>query len=289
MNAPILSGVSVAVVTPFDARGGVDLNALVRHGEWLISRGASALAPMGTSGEFLYLRPTEKAEILRTVLPAWRDRVAVVPCVWDPDPEVMVSLGQAAHELGARAVFYPPPLYHPLGDDAIVAAVSRVATRLPMPVLAYHVPAYAVNGLSREVLARLAAGGIVAGIKDSGGDPGRLQELAREFGATQTVVAGGDHVITAACRAGVHGVVGALANAFPGLTAEAWKGSEAAQGALTELRSVTKQSGGLAAIKHLVTRRGFASGVRYPFLAPSSEQRAALDAAWDRWSADTTA
>ncbi|MGH3034170.1 MAG: dihydrodipicolinate synthase family protein, partial [Gaiellaceae bacterium] len=47
--------VVVALLTPFDADGRVDIGALERHVESLVEAGADALMPAGTTGEGVLL------------------------------------------------------------------------------------------------------------------------------------------------------------------------------------------------------------------------------------------
>jgi 4-hydroxy-tetrahydrodipicolinate synthase len=52
-------GTFTVMVTPFDARGEVDVGALTRFVNWQISEGIQGLIPLGSTGEFLSLCDAE--------------------------------------------------------------------------------------------------------------------------------------------------------------------------------------------------------------------------------------
>src|ERR1700722_12994948 len=68
----------VAMVTPFTADGGLDLDGAAALAEHLIDSGCDALVINGTTGESPTTTDEEKTAVLRAVLDAVGDRARIV-------------------------------------------------------------------------------------------------------------------------------------------------------------------------------------------------------------------
>jgi 4-hydroxy-tetrahydrodipicolinate synthase len=234
-----------ANLSPFRA-GRLDLDALAAHTAWMAEQGVDGFAPTGTTGEFLYLSVAEKRAIHATVLRAAPGR-PVLPCVFDPDPAAMADLARAAVDGGAAGVFLPPPLYLPVGEDAILAWYAVVRRAVDAPVLAYHHPRVG-NPLSPALYDRLRAAGI-DGIKDSSGEAARVRQLAEAHPGT--VWAGGDGLLGRAAELGpLAGHISRFANGWPALAADAVRApSDAGRARIAAHLGALEAAGGLPALK----------------------------------------
>lgn len=214
----MFEGVGVALVTLFDADGGVDTAATARHAERLVAAGVRGVVVAGTTGEAAALERDERIAILGAVRAAVN--VPVLAGTGAPSARQAVVLTREAVDAGADSLLVLSP---PFADDvrAYYDAVASAAGGLP--VLAYHWPTVSAPGISIEQLADLA----VAGLKDSTGDVARLQaELDMFPGA---IYAGSQAILTAAAHLGARGAILGIANAEPELAIRAWAGDSEAQ------------------------------------------------------------
>lgn len=236
-----------ATLTPF-RDGKVDLSRAREHVAWLRARGVDAFGPTGTTGEFLYLRPHERAELHRATIEA-ADGAPVMPCVFDPDPGIMVDLARRAEDRGAWGVFTPPPVYQPVHADDVVAWYARLVEAVRIPVYAYHHPRVH-NPLDYPLLERLFDAG-VQGMKDSSGDVARVRFLAQCFPGR--IVAGGDELLGQHRMLGpIGGHMSRLANLRPRLCRALLEGGTRARAEAEERDAVMeaiKLGGGLPAMK----------------------------------------
>lgn len=244
-----------ATLTPFreDRSGhpGVDLDRVRAHVAGLRRRGVDGFLATGTTGEFLYLRPAEKALVHRATLEAAQG-LPVIACVFDPDPGIMVDLARRAEELGAFAVLSPPPVYQPVGPEDILDWYLRLRRAVHIPVFAYHHPR-THNPIDFPLLERLVEAG-VAGMKDSSGDVGRVRLLAQVF--PRRILVGGDELLGQGPLLGpIGGQMSGLANLAPELCRRLVerRGGPLELQALAaerdELRARLAEAGGLAAMK----------------------------------------
>ncbi|MCC6728227.1 MAG: dihydrodipicolinate synthase family protein [Chthonomonadales bacterium] len=274
-------GLMVATLTPFDGNDRIDPGALRRHVEFLVGEGVAALCPVGTTGEFLYLTAGEKVRVVEETVAAAAGRVPVVAGVWGLRPRETALLCRAARAAGADAVFLPPPIYYPASDDAIHRHYAAAAADSELPVFAYNIPAYAGNALSSDLVERLVADRVIAGIKDSSAKSDRMAELVSRFSGRIAVEAASDSFAAQARELGADGFISALANIWPAAFRRLWDGETSLQPAVDAARDAVKRAGGIAALKHLLGLRGFAFGdSRLPYSALSEEARAALAGAF---------
>jgi 4-hydroxy-tetrahydrodipicolinate synthase len=244
------SGVGVALVTIFDASGGVDEAATARHAENLVRRGMRAVLVNGSTGEAGTLADSERVTLIRAVRKAVADEVPLIAGTGGQSTQVAAGLTTAALDAGADAVLaFPPP---GCGEAApsdlpdFFAAVAAAAAG--HPVLAYHVPWISAPGVPVGALPGLP----VAGIKDSSGSADRLlDELAHYDGATYV---GSSALLALAGPMGGAGAILALANLEPERCASAFAGDAAAQRQLADTHLAVR-AGGPAALKRLLAER----------------------------------
>ncbi len=197
----------VATVTPFTAAGHVDLPRVAAHARFLVDAGVHGLAPVGTTGEFLYLSREEKRAVNLAVIEAVAGRARVVCGVWDPDLGAAAALAAEVAAAGADAVFLPPPLFHVVPAETVVRWYGAIRDAVSVDLLAYHHPR-THNPIDAALLERLLREVGVDGFKDSSGDPERVRALATAHPGR--VWAGGDRLL------GDHAALGPYAGHISG-------------------------------------------------------------------------
>ena len=272
-----LRGCYVATLTPFDQSDRVDAGVIAAHAQWLIAEGVEGLCPAGTTGEFLYLSENEKRLVVKSTVAAANGAIPVIAGIWALRREETLRLAKAAEDDGATGVFLPPPIYYPSGDDAIFDYYSDVKTATNLPLFAYNIPQYASNEVSFECLHRLFHDGVIAGVKDSTGKEERVKGLIQRFGSVGTMFAASDGFVSKGRELGADGFISAIGNATPSLFARLWQGEVSLQQRATELRTGLKRFGSIAALKFLLTLKGFPFGEsRLPYSTLSENDKAAL-------------
>ncbi|HET8657449.1 MAG TPA: dihydrodipicolinate synthase family protein [Micromonosporaceae bacterium] len=242
VTGPLWQGVAVALVTFFDAEGGVDHAATAEHAVRLVGTGVRAVLVAGSTGEADALTDTERVALVAAVrhaVPAGVPVLAGASAAWTGQAVARVADAVGA---GADAVLVAPP-----GRCREVAGFYRqvVAAADGRPVLAYHFPGVAGGPVPVEALGELGELP-VAGVKDSSGDAERLlRELAAWNGWTYV---GSSALVGFAGLVGAAGAVLAVANAYPQECLAAFGGDGAAQRRL------------LAA--HLAARADFPHGLK---------------------------
>src|SRR3954451_12788910 len=88
--------VLTAMVTPFAADGGVDVDAVQRLATYLVDHGSDGIVVSGTTGEWPTTTTDEDGRTLADVLDAVGDRASVVAGVGTNDTRHSVELAEQA-------------------------------------------------------------------------------------------------------------------------------------------------------------------------------------------------
>lgn len=215
----------VPVVTVFDERGQVDLEANIQVWNGLIERGVDGILLHGSNGEFFTLSAAERTQLIEAAVAATRGKVKLIVGTGTNAVDETVALSNRALELGADAVMVITPFYFGLGHQGIVEYFCAVASQIEGDVMLYNFPARTGNDIDadavRQIVTRCPN---VVGIKDTVTDMGHtraileiLADVAPEF----IVYSGFDENFAHNGLAGGNGCIAALANIYPELT-HAW-------------------------------------------------------------------
>ena len=170
-------GILVPTLTPVAPDGGVDLDALRSHADWLIERGVHGLYPCGSTGEGVRLTADERREVVKATCETAAGRVPVLAGVCGANLSELLAECDHAAECGAAAVAVTAPVYFRPSAEAIFTHFEAVADCSPVGVLVYNIPAFAVP-IPVETTVRLAAEcPNVVGVKDSSGDASQMVRL----------------------------------------------------------------------------------------------------------------
>jgi 4-hydroxy-tetrahydrodipicolinate synthase len=153
-----IEGVLTAMVTPFDADGGVDLDAARRLAARLVDEGSHGLVVAGTTGESPTLDDTEKLNLLSAVLEEVGDRATVIAGTGSNDTRHSVHLTADACAAGAHAVLVVTPYYNKPNEAGLRAHFGAVAEAAGgTPVVLYNIPSRCVVNVDPDLIAVLAA------------------------------------------------------------------------------------------------------------------------------------
>lgn len=189
-NAPEAFGsVVVAMVTPFDADGKLDLDGAARLADRLISGGCDGLVISGTTGESPTTSDAEKSDLLRAVHQAADGRARVIAGVGTNDTAHTIELAREAERSGADALLVVTPYYSKPSQAGLVAHFEAVADATGLPNMLYDIPGRSAIPIATGTLLRLAEHDRIVAVKDAKGD---LNAAAEVIAATDLLFYSGD-------------------------------------------------------------------------------------------------
>jgi 4-hydroxy-tetrahydrodipicolinate synthase len=204
--------VLTAMVTPFTADGGVDLDGVARVATHLVDHGNDGIVVSGTTGEAPTTSVAEDGKILRAVIDAVGDRCTVVAGVGTNHTEHSVELARQAQDAGADGVLLVSPYYNKPSQEGIAAHFEAVAAASDLRIMLYDIPGRTAVTIAPETLARVAADEKFVAVKDAVGDLYRGVKIMQDTGLSYY---SGDDVLNLGWlthgAAGVVSVVGHVA------------------------------------------------------------------------------
>ena len=218
MTAPEFrrGAVSPPIVTPFDADGDVDTDALADHVDALVEAGLDGVVPCGTTGEFASLTDAERRTVVETVVDAADGRVPVVAGAADTSVAEVRERLDTVDAAGADAALVTLPYYHnstaPAGQRAFLDAVADDA---PLPIYLYDIPSTVGEPIDPDVLAAVAERDSIVGLKDTSGDVSAVDTAVDRTPDEFTVFQGVDALLYPSASLGVDGGIHALSQAVP--------------------------------------------------------------------------
>jgi len=199
--------VLTAMVTPFDADGRLDLDAVAVLARWLVDNGSEGLVVSGTTGEAPVLTDDERQDLWRATIEAVT--VPVVAGAGTNDTAHSVLMAEAAAAVGAAGILAVTPYYNRPSQAGIEAHFRAVAGATSLPVLLYDIPIRSGRKIAHDTLLRLAREvPTIVGVKDATSDLAGSARLVAEAPGGFELYSGEDGVTLALLAVGAVGTVG---------------------------------------------------------------------------------
>ena len=288
-NSLELRGILPALITPFTQDGSaIDDAALRDHVDHLVRAGSGGVVVAGSTGEFTSLSTDEREALLVSVLDAVGGRAPVVAHTGAMTTAEAIRLTVHAAAAGAASAMVVLPYYEPLTFAEAERYLGDIAAAVDIPLMYYNLPSATGVMLSVDEVGSLARRGIIASVKDTGGDAAWLDQLLGRYGDDLQVLNGGDTLTFAALAAGAPAAVWGAANIFPEVAVELFE-TVATHHDLVRGRQLWERLRGLMSF---LERRSYTSRVktacdlmgtrvgplRLPLLPPEHDERQELAA-----------
>ena len=197
--------VLTAMVTPFRADGGLDLDAAQRVATHLVDHGHDGLVISGTTGESPTTSDDEKERLIRAVVEAVGDRARVVAGSGTNDTHHTVELSRSAEKAGAHGLLLVTPYYNRPPQAALVRHFQTAADAVDLPVMLYDIPVRTGTPIEYDSLLRLAEHDRILAVKDAKSD---LFEGSRVMAESDLAYYSGDDAMNLAWL--THGATGVV-------------------------------------------------------------------------------
>jgi len=215
-----IQGSLVAIVTPMEKSGALDLARFDQLVEWHIKSGTNAIVVVGTTGESATLSATEHCVLLAHCVAVVNQRVPVIAGTGSNSTQEALEFTQSAKDYGADAALLVTPYYTRPSQEGLFEHFKLLAESVDIPQILYNVPGRTACDLHIDTVERLAQLENVVGIKDATGDLHRGRELIERCGGELTIYSGEDGIARELILAGADGTISVTANVVPALMAK---------------------------------------------------------------------
>jgi dihydrodipicolinate synthase/N-acetylneuraminate lyase len=231
-----------ALITPFDPDQRINTEAHRHNVSTTQGGGARGILIAGSTGEGPYLEPGERGSLVDSARETASDLTIVCGISAETDRQAVAQIDEAATAADAALVITPGTLVRGR-TDLIADYYERIADVSSLPILLYTNPAVTGYEIPIETVRRLAQHQNIVGMKDSGGDPSRLDEMDEILAGGFVVYIGSSQHLAESTSRGAFGAITASANYALGLVDAAADQDLEAQTALTTVTSAVQQYG----------------------------------------------
>ena len=302
-----LKGLGTALITPFDANGKVDYEALARLLDTQLSGFVDYIVVLGTTGEAATLTAEEKKVVRQFIaehvkLAAFKRHY---PAMDDPDicaairpvpiplvlgvggnntAAVCAELDAMRDELSENyaAILSVCPYYNKPNQEGLFQHFCKVAEASPIPVILYNVPGRTGVNLLPETVMRIyeAHPDKIVGIKEASGNIAQIRDLIALSQESRVkrqepllVISGDDGIACEVMEAGGAGLISVASNAFP---EDFWHivhdKDRALQAKYAEMVRLLFAEGNPVGIKAVLAQKGIIKNyLRLPLVPASAE------------------
>lgn len=218
------SGSIVAIVTPMNDDGSLDIAGLKRLIDWHVAEGTDGIVIVGTTGESPTVDHDEHRLLIRTTVEQVARRVPVIAGTGANSTAEAIDLMKFAKSVGADACLSVVPYYNKPTQEGLYRHFKAQAEACDLPMILYNVPGRTVADMSNDTLLRLAQVPGIVGLKDATDNIERASALLRELkiaGKSDfAMLSGCDGTALAFTLLGGHGTISVTANVAPRLMHE---------------------------------------------------------------------
>ena len=282
-----LIGTGVALVTPFKADMTIDVPALRKIVHYCIDGGIDYLVALGTTGESVTLKKSEKQIVIDTVVTANGGSLPLVLGVGGNNTATVVEELRTLDLSPFSAVLSVSPYYNRPTQEGIYRHFEAISNASPKPIIVYNVPGRTGSNMLPATTLRLAKDfkNIVA-VKEACGEMKQVKQLLAGKPEGFHIISGDDVTALPTVLAGGSGVISVLGqglpNAFSGMIALGMqgKGDEALKQhfALQVGMDMIFEEGNPAGIKAIFELLGLSgAAVRLPLVEASDSLKIRLN------------
>ena len=275
------TGSGVALVTPFDISGKIDVMALRKLVQLQINGGTNFLVVQGTTGESPTLSQSEKQIVLDTVIDENNGRLKIVYGVGGNNT---IAVGELLKQVpqGVDGILSVSPYYNKPTQRGIIEHYTYLSKCTDLPIIIYNVPGRTGSNVLPETTLALAHLDNMVAVKEASGNMEQIMDIIRQRKASFGVLSGDDNLTMPLIAAGADGVISVVANAFPELFSTMVNASIKgdlliARAAHYELFSITKmffEEGNPGGVKVALAARGIMDEyMRLPLMPVSDDLR----------------
>lgn len=294
IQAPLLTGCLVALITPMTIDGTIDEDALRKLVHWHLDAGTHGLVPTGTTGESPVLSKAEQHRVIEIVCEEVNGSIPVVAGCGSNNTHDALEHHAHAFDIGATAALHVTGYYNRPSQEGVYQHFKALNHLNALPIVVYNIPARTHVDITVPTMVRLAELENIIGVKDATKDLARpcLETIAMEkLNKAFSWLSGEDGTAVAYNAAGGNGCISTTGNVVPEICTVIQGACQSGdftqaielQLQLTPLHEALFLEPSPAGVKYACSRRGLCTdATRLPMVPLSKATKNAIDAALDR-------
>lgn len=216
MTRKRLTGMGVALVTPFTEAGEVDYVALDNIVQSQIDGGTDFLCVLGTTAETPTLTTEEKRSVRKCVIDKVAGRLPILLGVGGNCTQNLINELLSEDFTGVDAILSVTPFYNKPSQEGLYRHYRALAAATQLPIYMYNVPGRTGVNMLPDTVVRLAVEcPNIVGVKEASGNLAQIKEIIERTPETFDVLSGDDGLVYDIIKLGGVGAVTVFGNAYP--------------------------------------------------------------------------
>lgn len=214
----MFQGSYVALITPFNEDGSVNLKKVAELCEWHVENGTDGIVALGTTGESSTMTHEEDDEVVRCVLSTVKGRIPVIAGSGSNSTDTAIMKSRTYRDLGADGLLVITPYYNKANSTGMIRHFTAVAESVDIPIIMYNVPGRTGCNLSVDCVNVLSKHDNIVALKEASGNISYVAQVSRYISDSFAIFSGNDDMIVPVMSLGGAGVISVFANLCPKLT-----------------------------------------------------------------------
>ena len=211
-----LIGTGVAIVTPFNKNGKVDVNALTKIVKHLHEGQVDYIVVLGTTGESVTLTVEEKQLVISTVIKVNNNKLPLVLGIGGNNTSEVIDQIKKTNLSPFEAILSVAPYYNKPNQEGYYLHYKAISKATKKDIILYNVPGRTGSNVTWETQVRIAKDfkNIVA-TKEASGNIEQIMKVIKNKPDDFMVISGDDNLTLPIIATGGIGVISVVAQAFP--------------------------------------------------------------------------
>ena len=214
----MITGSIVAIVTPMQEDGSLDLPRFRSLIDFHIQEGTDGIVVVGTTGESPTVNVEEHCELIRVAVEHSAGRIPVIAGTGANSTSEAIELTEFSRKAGAVAGLSVVPYYNRPTQEGMYQHFRTIAEASPLPMILYNVPGRTGMGLSADTAAALSRHPSVVGLKEASGNSTLTGEILEKTRGELPIYCGNDDQILPMMAQGSCGAISVVSNILPDKT-----------------------------------------------------------------------
>jgi 4-hydroxy-tetrahydrodipicolinate synthase len=204
MDITNLSGIVTATPTPI-RDGNVDVESATELARYLVASGATGIAPIGGTGEYISLSEKQKSDMVRATVEAVDGAVPTIAGLIAPGLGEVLDSGKRILAAGADGLLVTTPFYVRPTQQGIIDYFKAISDALDTDLLLYEFPYRTGVSLTAETVQALGETTRIVAMKACNADAGQQMRVLEAAGDKIAILSGDEDVYPLHLAAGARG------------------------------------------------------------------------------------
>tara|TARA_B110000008_G_scaffold236525_1_gene241889 strand:- start:299 stop:1180 length:882 start_codon:yes stop_codon:yes gene_type:complete len=217
MELIMFQGSIVALVTPMNPDGSIDIGNFKNLLDFHIKNKTDGIVVLGTTGECPTIDFEEHTFLIKEAVAHINGKIPVIAGTGANSTKEAIFLTQSARDVGADACLLVTPYYNKPNQKGLYEHYRAINDAVDIPQILYNVPSRTGCDLENETVISLSKLSNIIGIKDATGELDRINVLKDKIQNEFIFISGDDLSFLEYMERGGCGVISVTANIRPDL------------------------------------------------------------------------